>query len=142
MQKIPCNVITNSFTAASILEKSECIQLYLIGGTYDREHASFHDLAAIQTIASLCSDCYFLSPNGVDLKGQITSSATEEHAIKRSFLKQTKKVIVVADHSKFRKTALKVLCALKDTECILTDNGIDENLRKEYQKAEIPLIVC
>ncbi|MCI8271308.1 MAG: DeoR/GlpR transcriptional regulator [Erysipelotrichaceae bacterium] len=142
MQKIPCSVVTNSFAAASILEKSEYIRLYLIGGSYDREHASFHDLTAIQMISSLYSDIYFLSPNGIDLKGQVTSSATEEHAIKKAFLQQSQKIIIAADHSKFCKTALKVLCPLTDIDTVLTDDGLDNDILRQYRQAGIPLIAC
>lgn len=139
-RKIPCNVITNSLAAAHVLEKSDVIQLYLIGGKYDKEHASFYDHTTIDVIADIYSDIYFLSPNGIDIKGQITSSASNEHAVKQAFIKQAKDIIIVADHSKFEKTAMKVLCSFDQITCILSDSHISKALTQDFKSIHVKLI--
>lgn len=136
---ISCTVITNSFTVATILEKSMNIQLYMIGGKYDREHSSFYDHTAIAEIKSIYSDLYFLSPNGIDIKGNITSSASGEHEVKQAFIKQANKIIVVGDHSKLGKTALKVLCHLDNIHCIITDQFADIKMVKAFEEKDIDI---
>lgn len=134
-----CHVITNSFEAAAILVKSKHIDLYMAGGRMDREHGSFHDDNTLQTIQSIHSDLYFLSPNGVDAKAQITSSSIEENIIKRAFVKQAATTIVVADHSKIGKSAIKVICQLEDIQCVITDQHANKKNIEELRNMGIQI---
>lgn len=123
-RKIPCTIVTNSFHAAYLLSKSSEVTICLCGGTYDHDHGSFHDEIAERTLDSYFCEICFLCPNGIDENGLVTNSGTTEQAIKSKMLRQAKKVIVLADHSKLMKTELKVLCNSRDVDCLITDSKV------------------
>lgn len=131
--KMPVQVITNNFHAASILMKGEQIDLFLAGGRIDRNHGSCHDDNTLDMINSIHCDRFFLSPNGIDSLAQVTSTAIDEHAAKMAFIHQSDEIILVADHSKIGKSAIKVICQLEDASVLITDKKADPN---EIQKIE------
>lgn len=135
-KEIPCTIITNAFNVISLLGKSSFINLYSAGGLLDKEHNAYHDEVAKNAVAQWESDIYFLSPNGIDVEKGITSSAKEENEIKRVFAKKCKKVIVVADHSKFYKKANYSLMKCENVSEVVCDanENIDYKTISPYIK--------
>ncbi|MEG0410922.1 MAG: DeoR/GlpR family DNA-binding transcription regulator [Erysipelotrichaceae bacterium] len=140
-EDISCEVITYSFAVANMLSKTNHISIYLAGGKLDYKHYSFHDELTLACIEKLHCDLFFLSPNGIDINAQITSAATQENIIKTTLMKQANQTVVVCDHSKFNKTALKVLCKLNEVEAIVTDQNIDKDILQHFNK-NYPIIIA
>lgn len=137
--KIPVQVITNNFHAASILMKGEQIDLFLAGGRIDRSHGSCHDDNTLDMIHSMHCDRFFLSPNGIDSITQVTSTAIDEHAAKMAFIQQSDQVILVADHSKIGKSAIKVICPLQDAMALITDKQADPREIQKIKQLGLPI---
>lgn len=137
---IPCTIITNSFEVANIVSKSDQIQLYLAGGFFDNQHGSFHDDISEATIKSYRSDICFISPNGLDLNGNITNSGVAENTIKQYMMQQADKTIILADHTKLCKTELRIICHVKDVDLVITDTKADTKKIKALKKAGFPII--
>ncbi len=131
---ISCTVITNSFNAAGVLAKADNVTLCCAGGVLDRKQNAFFDDAAIESLKHSKSDVYFLSPNGVSLDHAITSSAQSEGAIKRLFIQNAKKVIVVLEHSKFDKEASEELLSFDEVDTIVCDKKTSLEVIKKYEK--------
>lgn len=129
-----CKVISNSLNVMLILSKSSNIELYMAGGKLDKEHNSFHDEKALKDIKGMKSDLYFLSPNGLDLEAQISSSAKEEQHIKQELIHNADKVIVVADHSKFDKQADYHLLNLSDVYMVISDSALPKATANKYSE--------
>lgn len=120
--KIPCTVITNSFQAAQMITKSDRIQLCLAGGTYDRDHGSFHDDVSEYILNTYSSELCFISPDGIGEDGLVTNAGVSENFIKIQMIRQAKKTYILADHSKLGNTGLKIVCTAKDVEAVITDD--------------------
>ncbi|MEA5026310.1 Glucitol operon repressor [bioreactor metagenome] len=139
---IVCTVITNNFLAADLLIKANTVTLYLAGGKYDRDLAAFHDEQTNYCLAKLHSDLYFLAPDGIDAEGQITVSGTDEHFAKLEMLKMAKEVVVVADHTKIGRCALKYLCDIKTVSQLVVDDGISEDQLIKLRSSGISISVA
>ena len=140
--KIPCTVITNSFQAAMILTKSNEVQLCLAGGTYDRDHSSFHDDISEYILNSYSSEICFLAPNGINDLGMITNSAVQENPIKMQMVKHAKKTYVLADHTKLGNTELKIICTAKEIEAVITDDKADEKVLQSLKNAGFRILIA
>lgn len=130
-EDISCSVITNSYSAAAALVKCPKIDLYLAGGRLDINPNSFHDEIALECIRRMYADVFFLGTDGIGVQGQITSSANDENIIKLAMMQQSKKTIVAADHSKFEKYGLKVLCSFDAVDRLITDGKIPDHVAKK-----------
>lgn len=139
---IKCRVITNSFQAAMVLSKTDNIQLYLAGGTYDPDHGSFHDDVSEYIINTFSSEMCFLAPNGVDENGFVTNAGVNENSIKIQMMKHAKKTYLLIDSSKLLKTEIKVICKANDIEAIITDNNATNAQIKALQKAGFKIIIA
>ena len=84
-----------------------------LGGAYFHEQAEQYK-----------TDIYFLSPNGID-SHCISLSSRQEAIIKRVFIENANKVIVVADHSKFNRNAGNYLMDVEDVNEFISDTTID-----------------
>lgn len=113
------------------LVKCPKIDLYLAGGRLDINPNSFHDEIALECIRRMYADVFFLGTDGIGVQGQITSSANDENIIKLAMMQQSKKTIVAADHSKFEKYGLKVLCSFDAVDRLITDDKIPDHVAKK-----------
>jgi DeoR/GlpR family transcriptional regulator of sugar metabolism len=118
-------VITNSFAAASILSKSERINLYLVGGYYNPLTYAFLDEMAPKILESIRSDIFFLAPNGLSKEAGITISDPKEVFIKQTMIRHARQCIALADHSKIGKLGLKVICGFEALRMLVTDDKAD-----------------
>ena len=131
-QEIPCTILTYSFNVSSLFANTSFITLYCVGGKLDREHNAFHDDIANASMKKLKSDIYFLSPNGIDIKAGISSSALEESEMKRSMIENAKEIYIVADHSKFHKIAPYPLLDFTKETPIITDAKLTKKEVDQY----------
>ena len=54
-------------------------------------------------------------------------------------LKQARRKIVVADHTKFSIVANNVLCPLEDIDLIVTDVGVSDRVLAAYRKCGVEI---
>lgn len=52
------------------------------------------------------------------------------------------KVVVVADSSKFTRTAFATICAADQINTIITDSGTDEKMLEELRKLGIEIVIA
>ncbi|RRD93451.1 DeoR/GlpR transcriptional regulator [Clostridiales bacterium COT073_COT-073] len=131
---LSCRVITNAFNIVSLFSKVPNIEVISAGGKLDKDHNAFHDQDALYQLKKYHADIYFLSPNGIDINKMITSSAKDESEIKKFFISSAKKTVVVADYSKFGKSADYFLTNFASITCILTDDKLDNTTYKLLSK--------
>lgn len=141
-KKIPCTIITNSFNVASIVSKSEAINLYLSGGFYDPDHGSFHDEVSAYVFESYQSEICFISPNGISADGLITNSGTSENPIKKKMMSQANRTVLLADYTKIGATELNVLCKPQDIDCLITDENINDQQIKQLKKVGLKVVAA
>lgn len=140
--KISCTVVTNSFNVASIVSKSENINLYLAGGFYDPDHGSFHDEVSDYIFRNYQSEICFISPNGISTEGLITNSGTSENPIKKRMMSQANKTVLLADYTKIGVTELNILSNPNNIEYLVTDENIKSNQITQLEKNGLKVIVA
>jgi DeoR/GlpR family transcriptional regulator of sugar metabolism len=57
-------------------------------------------------------------------------------------VQRSKRVVVVADSSKFTRTAFATICAADQINVIITDSGTDEKMLKELRQLGIEIIIA
>ena len=84
-------------------------------------------------------DTLFLGATSVDLNKGIFTTNEEEAAVERAMINSSRKIILVADHTKFEKSALIHFCTFDEITGIITDSKLPERLAKSCQEAGIEI---
>jgi DeoR family fructose operon transcriptional repressor len=128
-RRIRLTVMTYSFHAAVALAPSlDLIQLYLIGGMYNPITGSLYDEFQQETFKHLRADVFFMGTDAVSGEGGLTItglSGFAESASKRALIDSSEKTYALADHYKFGRTAMKLVCDADAVDAIITDDGVD-----------------
>ena len=121
--------VTNSMIIARKL-KLKGYKVYLTGGEFKLTTDALIGLMTCQTIASFNFDIGFFGCNGVDIEAGLTTPDYEEAAVKKTAMEHSKKVYVLADHSKFGVKAGVKFHDFIPSE-IITDEILDQRFMKK-----------
>jgi DeoR/GlpR family transcriptional regulator of sugar metabolism len=123
-QRQSLTFVTNGVDIAACLTAADVRSLYVTGGEYCSMNHSMIGPLATEAISRFNVDKLFLSVSSVDLlRGRINVATPNVAAAQRSMIEIAQKVIVLADHSKFSKSAMSVIASLDDVDLIITDTG-------------------
>lgn len=133
-------IISNGVDIIAELTRGEAQALYSIGGEYTGTNRSFRGPLAEHFIRQFTVDKLILNASSIDLdRGLICTSTPINASVQRAMIEVSRRVIVVADHSKFTKSSLSVTARIEDIGVIVTDAGartiIDtapEKLRRKF----------
>lgn len=117
-------VITNGIAHAEILQNKK-INTFLLCGFIRQSTRSLYGKEMLQLLSGYNFDRAFVGANGIGTQLDILSADESEHQIKQLIAKQSKQAFVLADNSKFGKTAMYVVrTALYNNINIITDSGV------------------
>lgn len=120
-------IITNSLSVCEALRDMKDGRLIVVGGEYrGQNHALVGSLAA-DTIRNFGIDKAVLGVSAIDLdRGVISTTSFAEAAFQKAAIEAAKEVVVVADYSKFGRSALCVISRLEEIDQVVTDVSVDD----------------
>jgi len=113
-------IITNS---VHLLHNFSTTALNIISSGGALRHRSFSLVGEVarNTIKRYHVDTAVISCKGIDLQNGITDSNEPESDLKKCMLRQASRVILLADHTKFDKTAFIKLSEVNQIDILVTD---------------------
>jgi DeoR/GlpR family transcriptional regulator of sugar metabolism len=87
------------------------------------------------TIRSLHFDVLFLGCSGIDAEAGLSTPNLAEAETNRSFIRVARRVVVLADHTKWGLVSLASFAGLSEIDTLITDDGLPEAARP--QAAEV-----
>jgi DeoR/GlpR family transcriptional regulator of sugar metabolism len=113
--------VTNGADVVAALAAAGARQIHVIGGEYVEVNHSFAGPLAAEMIRRFNVDKAVLSVSSVDLKrGLICTQKQAVAAAQQAMIDIAQTVIVVADHTKFERTALSVIAPLDQIDHVVT----------------------
>lgn len=98
--------------------------LYAVGGEYAEINRAFRGPLAEQFIRQFSVDKLILNAAAIDLdRGLIFTGSPANAAVQRAMIEVSRRVIVVADHSKFTTASFSAIARIEDVGAIVTDGG-------------------
>lgn len=133
-------LISNGLDIIAELTRDEGQSIYSVGGEYTETNRSFRGPLAEQFIRQFNVDKLILNAASIDIdRGLICTVSPVNASVARAMIEVSRRVIVVADHSKFTKSSLSVVAKIEDIGVIVTDAGAKsiieaapEKLRKKF----------
>ncbi len=134
-------VATHSLPALNAFVSRKGVRVIGLGGQLQPVTQDFVGLATEAAIAELNLSILFLAGRGITDRGLFCGN-DHEALVKRKLLEVADRVVLVADSSKFRSAAMVRVCPLDDIDCMVTDDGIQDEDASMLAAHGVELIVA
>lgn len=136
------HVVTNNINVARYLSQNETFQIMLAGGQVRNHDGGVTGAEAADFIDSFRMDIGILGVSGIDEDGSLLEFDPAEIRSAQSVLRNSRKVILVADQHKFGRRAMNRMGDLLDVDIVVTDAPLAPNFEKTCGKAGVEIRVA
>jgi len=134
------SVITNTVNVAMELSNCKDIEVIVTGGVLRGGWFTLIGPIANASTELLFADLMFLGVDGIDAERGLTCTNPTEAELLRKLAAQSKKKVVVADHSKLGHLSKYLLCPTKEIDSLITDSGASRAMIAPFEKRGIPVM--
>lgn len=128
-------IITNDLGACSLLSRVKGFRVILPGGEVDFKEYAVMGEQCERDIRQYNLDVAILGAHAISCGRGVTDFRLDQVPVIQAMLESSGKRILLADHSKFEKTAYVNVCGLEKIDAILTDSHFSDELQEKYRKA-------
>jgi DeoR family glycerol-3-phosphate regulon repressor len=123
-------VVTNNMNVANILVANPECEIIVTGGNLRRADGGLVGNLASETIRQFKFDLAVIGCSALDLDGDLLDFDIQEVSVSQSILRQSRKTFLVADHTKFARTAPARIASLGDIDTFFTDRELPVDLAR------------
>ncbi|MFI8521955.1 DeoR/GlpR family DNA-binding transcription regulator [Streptomyces sp. NPDC085481] len=145
-------VVTNSVRVADVFYEAQyagsggearpgAATVVLTGGVRTPSDALVGPVAD-QAIRSLHFDALFLGVHGISVEAGLSTPNLAEAETNRRLVRSARRVVVVADHTKWGTVGLSSFATLDEVDALVTDRGLTARVREEMAEHLPGLVVA
>jgi DeoR/GlpR family transcriptional regulator of sugar metabolism len=142
-------VVTNSVRVADVFQSGQrrlgshggAATVVITGGMRTPSETLVGPVAD-RAIRSLHFDLLFMGVHGISVEAGLSTPNLAEAETNRQFVRSARRVVVIADHTKWGTVGLSSFATLEDVDTLVTDAGIPEVLREEISEHLADLVVA
>ena len=135
---LPCTVVTSSMHNIRALANKTSIEIIATGGVYSAKYDAFYGSLSGHLLSRLNIDIAIFSCTGI-ADGVIWESNEMNAIAKRKMLAASKKVFLLADHTKFERKDLIQLCDLSTIHHLFTDRTPPSSIQQLCHQHQITI---
>jgi len=133
-------IMTNNLNVASIMSKKEGFEVIVAGGIVRSKDGGITGESAVQFIKQFKMDIGIIGISGIDLDGTLLDFDFREVHVARTIIENSRKVFLVADHSKFGRNAMVKLGNISEIDTLITDKKPPKQLMEVILENNINLM--
>jgi DeoR/GlpR family transcriptional regulator of sugar metabolism len=133
-------VVTHSPGVAAELAQRPLIQVELIGGRLFKHSMVTVGASAVEAIARVRADLFFLGVTGVHAEAGLTTGDAEEAAIKRAISRQCGETVVLASAEKLGAASPFLVLPLHEVDVVIADQDPPPELAAAIAAAGASLV--
>ncbi|AAK04048.1 TPA: DNA-binding transcriptional repressor [Pasteurella multocida] len=135
------SIMTNSLTIFNaVLQLNKSYNLLMSGGSFREKSASFHGYFAESVFIGSTFDTLFIGTDGLDLDVGLTTF-NEVYRVSSLMCNAAKKIIVLADSSKFGRKTPNIVCGLEKIHTIVTDDKLPTEMKDKLIEKGIEVLI-
>ena len=135
-------VITPSLAVASVLQFSTGIETILLGGVLRRGSPDLTGPLTESSLEAFAVDVAFQGADGIGLDGSLYNEDMRITQVDKKMRQRATETYVLADSSKVGKTALATLGRVDEVTALITDAGIEEQVRRRFEEMGAKVIIA
>lgn len=134
-------VITNSSEIAALLSTPEhAHRVFLLGGEYNSDNRQTYGSLALAQLANFRAQQAFITIGALDATGGVTDYNFEEAQLARAMIDQSTNLVILADASKFNRSASFKVCDLTTVGCLVCESPPGDALSKALAAHQVEVI--
>lgn len=130
------HVVTNDVWIAAHIVSNTGIKVSVPGGNIRRGYYTIKGSETEQYLSNLFVDIAFISIDAIDSEFGCSITNNDEVIIKQQMIAQSKKTVIIADHSKYETVAGWKVCRLDEIDVFVTGKELSELVDKRYKKMD------
>lgn len=135
-------VVTNNINVANILVANLNCDIVVTGGQLRPSDGGLVGNLAAQTISQFKFDLAVIGCSGLDHEGDMMDFDIQEVSVSRAILRQARKVFLVADHSKFARSAPARIASLSKVDAFFTDTALAPELAAACEACGTQVVIA
>lgn len=140
IKDIKLNIVTADPNVAIECAKNPLAEIYLTGGSLNRENLTLSGINTIKFLENINIDLAFMGASGFTPEGGFTCGSYDESEVKKFVVSRAAKKAFLMDSSKMGKTLPFRFAGLSDADYFITDSGIKDSFKKEIKKYKIEVM--
>ena len=133
-------VLTHSLLTANQAASFKNIRMIMCPGELRSDSLAFMGPLTDEFVSRFTIDTLFLSVEGIDVKNGISVQDVADGATKKGLIRNAKRVICLADSSKFSKSFFYRIAPLSEIDLIITDKNIDPAILDDFRQRDISVV--
>jgi DeoR family transcriptional regulator of aga operon len=121
-------IVTNAINIAMELSHRVDLKIILTGGFLNKNCFALTGPSGIASVNEIFYDQAFISVDGIHPEHGLTSDSQELGEVNRAIIQQSRKTVVVADHTKFGKVTRTLIAPIAKVDLIITDKSAPRHL--------------
>ena len=138
----PLRIMTTSLI--SLLNLRDCRQheLMVPGGTFRPDAMSIGGRMAEAAFRDLSFDTAYIGADSIDPELSLSTFDEDEAHLTRTIIVSSRRIVVLADASKFKSPALHRICNIARVDIVVTDALVSSEIRSALVQSGVELIVA
>ena len=136
------NLVTNDIIIGMDVADRENISLTMTGGTLRPKYYALRGILAEDSMRAMKIGMAFLSCDAIDVQSGCYIANADEVGLLRQVIESSNYVILLADHSKFYSSAFISFCTMAQVDMVISDTGLNEEIRAALRKKNIKLVLA
>jgi len=118
------------------------VDLHLLPGRVRHTTQAAVGAETVSALELLRADVVFLGTNGLDTEHGLSTPDSDEAATKRAIVAAARRVVVLSDSSKIGAASPIRFAQLDAVDCLVTDDGIEPDVRRDLEAIGIEVVVA
>jgi DeoR family glycerol-3-phosphate regulon repressor len=135
-------LVTNNMNVAQIFSENTHSKTIVTGGALRRTDNGLVGTVAIDTIRQFKFDISVIGCSAMDHDGDLLDFDVEEVAVSQTIIAQSRKCFLVADASKFSRTAPARIASLQSMDTVFTDQPFPADLTARCSAWNTEIVVA
>lgn len=136
-------IVTHSLTIVDLFRNSTSnAEIIVLGGKLRKEENSLVGDIALSTLKDFFLDKLFLCAGGISCHAGLTEFNSDDAIIKKTLIPHAHQVILLADSSKFNKTAFHKFGDLSSISMLVTDKMPPKDLLTMLQESKVDILIA
>jgi DeoR/GlpR family transcriptional regulator of sugar metabolism len=138
----PCTIVTTALNVAARVGALEKVNVLIAGGSLSRETISTVGALAERDLENLIVDKLFLSTQAFDAEHGLTDDSFDIARVKAAMVRSARRVILLADSSKWGHSAFAKIIPLGEIDVLITDSGLSPEAQKIIRRFGIEIMLA
>jgi DeoR/GlpR family transcriptional regulator of sugar metabolism len=143
LREIPgLTVVTNSIRVASVLHGGSSEQTVVITGGVRTPSDALVGPVAVSALEQLHLDVVFMGVHGMQERAGFSTPNLLEADLNRMFVRSARRLVVVADHTKWGMLGISTIAALADAHLVVSDVRLPSEGVEALERAGTDLVLA